>query len=423
MEWVRRKSHSPVISRDDVPKGRGRYRRSVTALAARGERFEEDERPLLPDVVLAVALVVAASLDLRFNLDNSTRYGSEFATAVVVATATLGLAWRRRWPFATLCLVAGAIAVPQLFGPLTFTLWGHFVPLLVAAYTAARWCSPRRATVAAVITGATVAIVLLRVPATGSAGNIPFAAVPAVGLMIAGRVLQRRHTRLRDLAERAHRLETHHEAELAAAMAVEQARIARELHDVVAHCVTVMVVQAGVAEALLESSPERAREPLQEVQSIGQQAIAELTRMLGLLRGAADASAGLAPQPVVAQLPDLVDRLTASGLDVQLASVGEVRLLPPGVDLTVFRIVQEALTNILKHAGAGAKAFVELRYLPRTVEVEITDTGTGTATATSGGHGLIGMAERVSVFGGELQTGLRPEGGFRVLAQLPLEHA
>lgn len=401
----------------------------MAALAVPGAGIEEGERPLLPDAVLAVALAAAASLDLRFNFDNSTHYGSDFATGVVVAIATLGLAWRRRWPFATLCVVGGVIAVPQLLGPLTFTLWGHFVPLLVAAYTAARWCGDRKAGAAAVITGATIAIVLLRVPATGSAGNIPFAVVPAAGLMIAGRVLQRRQDRLQELADRAHRLETHHEAEVAAALAVEQARIARELHDVVAHCVTVMVVQAGVAEALLDASPDRAREPLQEVQSTGQQAIAELTRMLGLLRGAGEASTGLAPQPGVAQLPDLAERLTTSGLDVQLTSVGEVRPLPPGVDLTVFRIVQEALTNTLKHAGGDARALVELRYLPRSVEVEVTDAGAGdqgltaAGPATRGGHGLIGMAERVSLFGGELHTGVRPEGGFRVLAHLPVELA
>jgi signal transduction histidine kinase len=386
------------------------------------------ELPRLSDAVLAVVLAVAASLDLRFDLDNSTHYGSDFATGVVVAIATLGLAWRRRWPFATLCVVAGVIAVPQMFGPLTFTLWGHFVPLLVAAYTAARWCSAPRAGMAAAVTGVTIAIVLLRVPASGSAGNIPFAVVPAAGLMIAGRVLQRRQDRLQELADRAHRLETQHDVEVAAALAVEQARIARELHDVVAHCVTVMVVQAGVAEAFLDSSPELAREPLQEVQSTGQQAMAELTRMLGLLRGAGDVSWALAPQPGVAQLPDLAERLTTSGLEVQLTSVGDVRALPPGVDLTVFRIVQEALTNTLKHAGGGARALVELRYLPRSVEVEVTDGGTGGerqpgAGPGRGGHGLIGMAERVSLFGGELHTGVRPDGGFRVVARLPLEVA
>lgn len=395
----------------------------VAALAAMDTEAEVNETPRLPDAVLAVALAVAGQLNLRFNLDNSTHYGSDFATAVVVAVATLALAWRRRWPFATLCVVAGAIAFPDLFGTLTFTLWGHFAPLLVAAYTAARWCDGRLAVIGAVIIGATVAVVLLRVPATGSAGNVPFAVVPAAGLMIAGRVLQRRHERVEELAEHARRLETDHAAEVAAALAAERSRIARELHDVVAHCVSVMVVQAGVSEAMLDGSPERAREPLQAVQETGQQAIAELARMLGLLRGgSADATNRLAPQPGAAQLPELIERLTASGLDVQLTTVGDLRPLPPGVDLTVFRIIQEALTNTLKHAGPGAKAHVELRYLPRSVEIEVTDTGPGTASVAEGGHGLIGMSERVEVFGGSIDLGVRPEGGFRVFVALPVEY-
>ena len=190
--------------------------------------LDVDESPRLPDAVLAVALAAAAQLDLRYNLDNSTHYGPTFATAVVVATVTLSLAWRRRWPFATLCVVAAAIAGPELFGTLTFTLWGHFVPLLVAAYTAARWCDRRLAAVAAAVVGAAIAVVLLRVPATGTAGNIPFALVPAAVLMGAGRALRRRHARSTELAARAHRLETQHEAEVAAALAAERSRIARE---------------------------------------------------------------------------------------------------------------------------------------------------------------------------------------------------
>lgn len=394
----------------------------MAALAAIGGVGETDATAPLADIVLAVALAAAASLDLRYNLDNSTRYGSAFATAVVVAIATLGLTWRRRWPFATLCVVVGAIGGPELFGTLTFTIWGHFVPLLIAAYTAARWCDGRLAAVAAVLVGATIVVVLLRVPAARSAGNIPFAVVPAAALMITGRVLRHRAARAREIADRARHLEAHHEAEVAAALAAERIRLARELHDVVAHCVSVMVVQAGVSEALLEHSPERAREPLEAVQKTGQEAIAELARMLGLLRdGAPDSPDPLAPQPGTAQLPELVERLTASGLDVQLASLGDVRPLPPGVDLTVFRITQEALTNTLKHAGTGAKARVEVRYSPRTVEIEVTDTGTGSAAPRGQGHGLIGMAERVSVFGGSLHAGARPEGGFRVLVELPVE--
>jgi signal transduction histidine kinase len=151
-------------------------------------------------------------------------------------------------------------------------------------------------------------------------------------------------------------------------------------------------------------------------------AIGELTRMLGLLRGGSgESSYGLAPQPGVAQLPELAERLTSSGRDVELACLGDVRPLPPGVDLTVYRIVQEALTNVLKHAGPGAAVRVEVRYLPTTLEIEVTDTGTVTTVRAGDGHGLIGMAERVSVFGGSLEAAAQPGGGFRVLVSLPVE--
>jgi signal transduction histidine kinase len=145
--------------------------------------------------------------------------------------------------------------------------------------------------------------------------------------------------------------------------------------------------------------------------------------MLGLLRGGpGDRPHELAPQPGVAQLPELVDRLTDSGLQVHLDVTGDVSPLPPGVDLTVFRITQEALTNVLKHAGPGADAQVDLRYLPGRVELEVTDNGTSVVTpAGAGHHGLIGMAERVSVFGGSIEAGIRPEGGFRMHVTLPVE--
>lgn len=378
----------------------------------------------MSDVLLAVLLAAAAQLNLRYHLDNSTQYGPQFATAVVVAVATLALAARRRWPFVTLCVVALAVAGPELFRTLTFTLWGHFVPLLVAAYSAARWCSRRHVAIGAVIVAATIAVVMLRVPDSGTAGNVPFAVVPAVAVMVAGQVLQRRQSRAVQLARRAERLEADHEHEVAAALADERGRIARELHDIVAHCVSVMVVQAGAAEALLDRSPALAREPLQAVQETGRQAIAERTRMLGLLRGAPSGSRyQLEPLAGLAELPALVERLAATGLGVRLAVTGVARPLPPGADLTLFRIAQEALTNALKHAGRGATAHVCLRYLPRGVELEVTDDGAPRPGPPGTGHGLIGMAERVALFGGSFQARARPTGGFRVFVALPVPGA
>lgn len=385
----------------------------------------------LPDAVLAVALAVVGLFDLRVNVDNSTHYGPDVSAAGVVMVATLALAWRRRYPFQTLCVVAAVITVPELVGTLTFTLWGHFLPLLVAAYSVARWCGHRIAWAGAAIVGVTIAVVLIRVPATGGVGNIPFAAVPVAAVMVTGRVLRRRHSSAVELSAHARSLEVDRAADVAAALAEERSRIARELHDVVAHCVSVMVVQAGAAEALLTSSPDQARKPLDEVQRTGQQAISELTRMLGLLRSTShdprDIDARLEPQPGATQIPGLVERITAAGLEVHHATDGTCRPLPPGTDLTVYRVVQESLTNTLKHAGPRAKAQVRLRYLPDTVEVEVSDSGSPHARSdhrdrtARPGQGLIGMAERVSVFGGSFEAGRQPDGGFHVRVSLPAE--
>jgi signal transduction histidine kinase len=398
--------------------------REATAANGRAPQPGVGETPPLADAALAACLAVFAQLDLRFNLDNSTHYGSAFATATVVAIATLALAWCRRRPFVTLCVVVAATAGPELFTRLTVTLWGHFVPLLIAVYGLARWCESRRATaIGAVLALAAVVVLMLRVPSIGTAANVPFTFVPITAAFVAGRVLRRRHTRHRELAAHATQLEAAREVQIAAAVADERARIARELHDIVAHCVSVMVVQAGASEDLLGRSPERAREPLRAVQETGRQAVAELGRMLGLLRdGGRDRPNGddLAPQPGTAQLPQLADRMSGLGLPVQLTVSGAPRPLPPGVELTAYRVVQEALTNTLKHGGPGVEAHVEIRCLPRTLDIEITDDGRAAST-TGTGHGLIGMSERACIYGGTIEAGPRPEGGFRVHVTVPLD--
>jgi signal transduction histidine kinase len=218
-----------------------------------------------------------------------------------------------------------------------------------------------------------------------------------------------------ELAERAGRLE--HERQVA--VEEERARIARELHDVIAHSLSVMIVQAGAGEQVAKRSPERVVEPLRSIQETGRQALSEMSRLLGMLREGGE-ELGLAPQPGVGDLEALVEQTREAGLGVELVVEGARRSLPPGLDLSAYRIVQEALTNARKHAG-DARAEVRLCYRADTLEIEVLDDGPGSGNGVGGGHGLIGMRERVAVFGGSLETGPRPGGGFAVRAVLPLE--
>jgi signal transduction histidine kinase len=230
---------------------------------------------------------------------------------------------------------------------------------------------------------------------------------------VAGRAVRRRR-----LSERNLELE---QAKAEAAIAEERARIARELHDVVAHSISVIILQARGGIRALQTEPADAREAFANIDRTGHQALEEMRRLLGMLRHS-DEELALAPQPSLRELVSLVEQVRAAGLPVQVAVEGEVRDLPPGVDLSAYRIVQEALTNALRHAGP-ASARVLLRYHADDLELEITDDGPGTGDGASSGQGLIGMRERVSVYGGELQAGRRPGGGYTLRARLPLVSA
>jgi signal transduction histidine kinase len=203
------------------------------------------------------------------------------------------------------------------------------------------------------------------------------------------------------------------------AAAEERSRIARELHDVVAHSVSVMVVQAQAAQRVLEADTGAAQEVLGSIETTGRQALTELRRLLGLLRQF-DGAPSLSPQPGLQHLDTLLDQIRDAGLSVQLTVEGSPAALPQGVDLSAYRIVQEGLTNTLKHAGAD-RATVLVRYAPAQVEIEISDDGHGPPGGDDGrGHGLVGMGERVALYGGELRTGPGERGGYVVWARLPL---
>ncbi len=230
---------------------------------------------------------------------------------------------------------------------------------------------------------------------------------------------------LAELHDRAERLERERDQQGALAAAAERARIAREMHDVTAHHLTVMVTLSEAAAAASASSPERAAEVMRSVSATGRRALADTRRLLGVLRQhpGDDPAAALAPVPDLTQLDALIEQVRSAGLQTTLEVCGQAPDVPAGVQLTVYRLVQEALTNTLKHGGSGARAAVRLRYLPGELRVDIDDDGAGgTAPAPAGvGGGLIGMQERIHAYGGDVRAGPRQPGGWNVSARLRLD--
>jgi signal transduction histidine kinase len=241
------------------------------------------------------------------------------------------------------------------------------------------------------------------------------------GPFLVGRIVNARVQLARELREKATRLERDQAEKQKLAVAEERARIAREMHDVVAHNVSVMVVQASAARRMIDHDPVRAREALSSVEQTGREALAEMRRMLDVLR-AEDERAALSPQPSIDELEALIELAREAGLDVDLEVEGERRRVSSSVDLSTFRIVQEALSNTIKHAGA-AHARVRVRFGDDEMEVDVVDDGHGVRPRDDNGkgHGLVGMRERVAMLGGRLEAGYRANGGFEVRATLPLK--
>ena len=335
----------------------------------------------------------------------------------VPATLVAGVAlyWRRVAPLAVTVAVFGAVAGESLLGVSLDRPDSPLLVALAAAYAVAAYRDLRIA-----LAGMAIALAGIWIGVAGQSTNnhsdFAFTAVVVSAGWLVGRGMRGRVRQTAELAERTRQLEEAREAERLAAVAEERRRIARDLHDVIAHSVSVMVVQAGAAEDIFARDPEGVLEPIRAVQETGRAALVEMRRLLGLLRE--DGELGLAPQPRLADLDVLAEQIRLAGLPVELAVEGNPRPLPIGVDLSVYRIAQEALTNSLKHAGP-ARARLVLRYLEAAVELEVVDDGVSSSNG-NGGHGLIGMRERVAVFGGTLEADRLATGGFRVLARLPL---
>ncbi|MFJ6464486.1 sensor histidine kinase [Streptomyces sp. NPDC091387] len=360
--------------------------------------------------------------------------GERFAVVPVVIGLSVVVALRRRAPEKMLLLAIAMGVVQLVFGVRPTT--ANFA-MLVITFTVAtvgeRWASRLALTCSLCAAG----LSQLRWPneEPGSWAQKGFIVVvmtvPFVLAWVLGDSMRTRRAYFDQLEERNARLEREREAQSKVAVAAERARIARELHDVVAHNVSVMVVQADGAAYVMDAAPDQARQALETISSTGRQALAEMRRLLGVLRtGDVRESGEYVPQPDVEQIEDLVDQVRQSGLAVDFKIEGTPRPLPSGVELTAYRIVQEALTNTRKHGGPNAGASVRLVYFDDGLGLLVEDDGRGAAHelyedggADGAGHGMIGMRERVGMVGGTLDAGPRPGGGFRISALLPLKPA
>jgi signal transduction histidine kinase len=329
---------------------------------------------------------------------------------------TMSLAWRRREPIAVAAVVMAALT---FLGFVSNTLDHVVFPIaavVLATYSVAVYCELRGALIGAAVV--LVPAFVLEAMVDGEFGNFFFIAVMIASVWTAGRAVRSTSFRAAMVADRAVLLEREAEERAREAVADERARIARELHDIVAHSVTTMVVQAGAERRVLNGAQPSTQEALLAIEKAGREALAEMRRLLGML-SRDDEELALRPRPSMAHVDALVDQARAAGLPVELAVEGKPVALPPGVDLSAYRIVQEALTNTLKHAGP-AEATVTVRYVEHELRLEIADTGSGPTNTDGEGHGLIGMRERVDLYGGDLDAGSRVGHGYAVRARLPL---
>jgi signal transduction histidine kinase len=376
----------------------------VQTLFARLRSFRPD--PVTVDRVFAVVLTIVAELEIWLGTSAGQH---QLWAALITPAMTASIAVRRRYPM----LVGVAVPTVQT---VEFAFWGgpnilsQAVANFCALYALTVWTSPRRFAV-----GFTVVMTAVLATSLGPGATLKqavgFGVVEGVVMLLVRRVIGDRDRRAQ-IAER--------ERDVAAREAVveERARIARELHDVIAHHVSMIVLQAGAERRVLSDENASTREVLETVEQSGRSALTETRRLLGMLRG--EGNDPLTPQPGLHDVPMLVGQLRDAGLPVELSIDGERRELPVGIELSAYRIVQEALTNTLKHAG-DARATVHVRYGPDSLELEIVDDGPGgSKRATGGGHGLVGMRERVALYGGRFDASRRPSGGFAIRVVLPI---
>jgi signal transduction histidine kinase len=366
------------------------------------------------DWILALGIIGLAEVQAwtAGNLDLTQKTLSAVFSALFLPL----LAWRRRWPLGLLGALVGA-TIANFWLPDAGQGEAFGILVLVGVYTAGAYTGGRATFVATALAAALWILVTASDPDGIYLGGLVFFGIVVWAPFVVGRLIRARRQRETLLEDRAVVLEREREERARAAVAEERTRIARELHDVVAHAISVIILQGRGGRRLLHDDPDEARRAFDTIERTASQALAEMRKLLGMLR-ADDELLALAPQPSLSGLDALAREVTNAGLPVELRIHGEPVELPAGVDLSAYRIVQEALTNALKHAGP-ARANVSVRYGEGELEIEVVDDGSAAGNGDGTGHGLLGIRERVNVYGGSFEAGHRTVGGYAVRARLP----
>jgi signal transduction histidine kinase len=379
--------------------------------------FVDRARPGLVEASVAALLFAGALAELLMTDPSS----SAWAEAIAVGGTTVPLAWRTAFPVIVLALTTAALALAAILGFPAGDLIVPYLAPLVAVYSVGVHSSPREILTATVIALAGFVVVVAESPSE-ELSDLAFIAAGIAAALVVGLAVRQMGFETETLAARAAALERRHDETARAAIAAERARIARELHDVIGHSISVMGVQAGAVRRMLSPEQERERESLLAVEQVGREAVTEMRRLLGFLRPAEGIERASEPTPNLARVDELVGEMKRAGLDVELVVQGDLDDLSAGRALAAFRVLQEALTNVLKHAP-GARVKAELRRTADELVICVTDDGgrDSPAGSNSAGYGLIGMRERVALYGGTLEARPRSGRGYAVVAHIPVE--
>jgi signal transduction histidine kinase len=382
------------------------------------------QHALATDIFLSVglfALSIGSVLAFDMNANPDVRELDGIGVAMI-ALQTIPLLWRRNAPVTVLTITVVGFVIDR---GLNYPASWAFIGISLAIYTVGAQLPPRRSLL---VGGVTIDIVLLWTAVGVFVADTvePFALLSEIAVLglplLLGREAYHRQQRMIELERRAIRAEHEREQQAAEAVATERVRIARELHDVVAHEITVMTIQSAAARRILDADPKQAHGAMESAEAAGHRALTEIRRLLGMLRTTDPKATD--PQPGMAAIDRLVDQMNDAGLPTELTIKGEERTLPLGIDLNAYRIIQESVTNTLKHGGPGVRAEIDVDYSDHELAIEVRDDGRGASawheSTAETGQGLVGMHERAALLDGVLTTGPRPGGGFRVSAKIPL---